>query len=141
MCGVAFQGAVYLEVGEHERLRVRAAFERDPGEATDAAARAVAASQVAGAKLLSGPILMAKRAVHVLFFRCERDELHTPLDVDAAGSEVLVQHRLGLGLRDEKQEWVRGVLEPDVEEPRAHKLLSEVPLQLDGVVASLDQPL
>jgi hypothetical protein len=54
---------------------------------------------------------------------------------------VLVQHRLGLGLRDEEQEWVSGVLEPDVEQPRPHHPLAEVQLQPDGVVAPLDQPL
>jgi len=45
MCGIVFEGAVHLEVGECERLRVRAAFERDPGEATDAAVGAVAANR------------------------------------------------------------------------------------------------
>ena len=52
---------------------------------------------------------------------------------------MLVQHRLGLGLRDEEQKRVRRVLEPDVEEPRPHDPLTEMRLQLDGVVASLDQ--
>jgi len=28
---------------------------------------------------------MPERAGHLLFFRCERDQLHAPLDVDAAG--------------------------------------------------------
>ncbi len=49
---------VALEVAERERLRVRAAPERDPGEATDGAARAVAAGQEAGTELLGAPILI-----------------------------------------------------------------------------------
>jgi hypothetical protein len=118
---------------------VRPAFARDPGEATDGAARAVAAGQVAGTELLGAPVLMAKRAGEVLSVRCRGDELHAPLDTDAAGSQVLVQHRLGLGLRDEEQEWVRGVLEPDVKERGAHHPLAEAQLQRDGVVAPLDQ--
>jgi len=84
---------------------------------------------------------MAKRAGHPLFFCCERDQLQAPLDLDAAGSQVLIQHRLGLRLRDEQQERVRGVLEPDVEEPRAHQLPPGMHLQLHRVVATLDQPL
>ena len=99
MCGVAFEVAVNLEVGEYERLRVGAALERDPGEATHAAVRAVAANQVADAQPLGGSILMAERACHLPFFRCERDQLHAPLDVDSLGSQVLVQDRFGLGLR------------------------------------------
>ena len=135
----AFEVAVDLEVAECERLRVRPAFERDPGETADAAAGAVAAGEVAGTEVLDAPVLMAKRAGDVFFGRCVVDELHAPLHLEAASSQVLVQHRLGLGLRDEEQKWVRGVLEPDVEEPRPHDPLTEVHLQLDGVVASLDQ--
>ena len=52
---------------------------------------------------------------------------------------MLVQHRLGFGLRNEEQEWVRGVLEPDVEEARARQLPAEMDLQLHRVVATLDQ--
>jgi len=85
MCGIVFEGAVHLDVGEGERLRVRAAHGPDPGEATDAAVGAVAANQVADTEPLSRPIVMPERAGHLLFFRCERDQLHAPLDVDAAG--------------------------------------------------------
>jgi hypothetical protein len=82
---------------------------------------------------------VAKRAADALFVRREGDELHAPLDLDTAGSQVLLQHRLGLGLRDEEQEWVRGVLEPGVEKPRPHHPRAEVHLEQDGVVATLDQ--
>jgi hypothetical protein len=126
---------------EYERLRVGAALERDPGEATDAAVGAVAASHVADTELLGGPILMAERAGHLPFFRCEPDQLHAPLDGDTTGSQVLIQDRFGLGLRYEQQEWVRGVLEPDVEQPRADQLLAEMHLQVDRVVATRDQRL
>ena len=46
VCNVALQVTVGLEVAEHERLRVGAAFERDPGAVADAAVGAVAADEV-----------------------------------------------------------------------------------------------
>jgi hypothetical protein len=82
---------------------------------------------------------VAKRAGDALHVCREGDELDAAFDVDAAGSQVLVQHGLGLGLRDEEHEWIRSVLEPDVEEPCPHYLLTEMQLQLDSVVAALDQ--
>jgi hypothetical protein len=45
---VACEVVIDLEVAERERLRVRAALKRDPGQAADAAADAIAAAQVAG---------------------------------------------------------------------------------------------
>jgi hypothetical protein len=140
MRGVAVEAAD-LEVAQRERLRIRAALERNPRQATDAAPGAVAPGHVAGTDLLAAPALMAERAGDLVFVRREGDKLHTPLDPNPAGGQVLVQHGLGLGLRDEEQERVGGVLEPDVEKPRPHDPLAEVHLQLDGVVASLDQPL
>lgn len=53
---------------------------------------------------------MAKRAPDNLFPGRQGDELDAALDVHTACSQVLIQHRLGLGLRHEEQEWVRGVL-------------------------------
>jgi hypothetical protein len=52
---------------------------------------------------------------------------------------VLVQHRFRLGLRDEEQERVGGVLEPDIEQADRQHPLAEVQPQLYGVVAPLDQ--
>jgi hypothetical protein len=74
-----------------------------------------------------------------LLVRREGDELDAPLDVDAAGSQVLVEHGLGLGLGDEEQERVGGVLEADVEEPCPQGPLAEVHVQLNRIVPALDE--
>lgn len=52
---------------------------------------------------------------------------------------MLVQYGFGDGLRDEEQERVRGVIEPDIQKTRSYYSLAEVHLQPNSVVAPLDQ--
>ena len=60
---------------------------------------------------------MTERAGDLFLSGFEADQLDAPLDADAVSGQVLVQHRLGLGLRDEEQERIGRVLEPDIEKP------------------------
>jgi hypothetical protein len=139
MGGTVLQPAVDLEVAERESVGIAAALERDPCALADAAVRAVAADQVARPHLLAAPVPVAKRAGDLQLIGREGDQIHAALHLDAPFGQVLVQHRFGLGLRDEEQERVGGVLEPDVEQPDRHDPLAEVQPQLHGVVAALDQ--
>jgi hypothetical protein len=130
-----------LEVGQHERLRVGPAFERDARSFANRAVCPIAADEIAAAHLLRTSVDAAQRARDFLAARRKADELDAALDRPASRREMLVQDRLRLGLRDEEQERECGVLEPDVEEPYADDPFAEVDAQLDGVVASLDQRL
>jgi hypothetical protein len=141
MGGAALERSIDLEVGEHERLRVGAALERDARSFPNRAVGAIAADDVAAAHLLCASVGAAQRAGDSVIVRREADELDAALDRHSARREMLVQDRLCLGLRDEEQEREGSVLEPDVEEAHAHDPVAEVHTQLDGVVASLDQGL
>src|SRR4029453_15671290 len=112
MRGTVLQPAVDLEVAERESVGIAAALERYPCALADAAVRAVAADQVARPHLLAAPVPVAKRAADLLLTGCERDQFDAALDLDAPFGQVLVQHRFGLGLRDEEQERGGGALAP-----------------------------
>ena len=49
----------------------------------------------------------------------EADQLHAPLDRDAAAGQVVPQDLFGLGLGDQQQERVGGVVQAEPEQPDA----------------------
>jgi hypothetical protein len=136
---VRIEVAVRLDVREHEHRRVRTADERDPCQASDGAARTVAPNEEPRTHELGFAAASAKGTDHVIVLWFERDELGASLHRDASGGESLVQHALGLGLREEEQERIRGVLEPDVEQPKPLPVSVRAELKLDGGAAELHQ--
>jgi hypothetical protein len=118
--------SVDLQVGQRERLRVGAALEGDSCRPPDGAVSTVAADQVPGAYVLGCAILAAQCAGDLVGADREREQLDAAFDLEAVGDEDLVQDRLGLGLRDEQQERVSGVFEPDVEEPHRDEPRAEM---------------
>ena len=69
----------------------------------------------------------------------EADQLHAPLHQDAAAGQVVAQHLFGLGLGDEQQERIGGVVQAEPEQPDADDAAAGVELDPDRVVAPLDQ--
>ncbi len=141
MRGSLFQLAVDLHIAEREGLRVGGPLERDPGAPADAAVRAVAADQVAGAHLLGRSVVQAERAEDLLPASREGEQLDAPLHRDSVREQVLVHDRLRLGLRDEEQKRVGRVLETDVEQRHSHDACAEMHLEPESVVATLNERL
>ena len=69
----------------------------------------------------------------------EVGQLDAALDGDALAGQVVVEDRLGRGLRQEQQERVRGVVEAHVEQRHLDGAPAGVQLQPHGRVAPLDQ--
>ena len=69
----------------------------------------------------------------------EADQFHAPLDPDAAAGEVVDQDLLGVGLGDEQQERIGGVVKAEVEQPDADDAAASVEVDPDRVVAPRDQ--
>ena len=136
---VGLQAAVDLQVGQREGLRVGTTLEWDPGATTHAACGTVTADQVAGAHLLRAPVGVAQGAADTVGIGVEGDQLHPPLDVDAVAGQVAVQHRLCLGLGDEQQEGIGGVVEAEPEQPHPDGAVAGVELDPDRVVAARQQ--
>jgi len=143
MDAAGLQAAVDLEVGEHEGARVGGTPEGDAGEVAHGAVGAVAADQVAGSHPLGPAVVVAQRAdqLLVVLVGVDAGQLHAPLDGDATRGQVLAEHGFGLGLGEEQQERVGGVVQADVEQPQRHRVAAGVHLQVDGVVAPFDQGL
>jgi hypothetical protein len=69
----------------------------------------------------------------------EADQFHAPLDWDPTGGQVVAEDLLGLGLGDEQQEWIGGVVQAEAEQPDADDAAAGVELDPDRVVAPRDQ--
>ena len=66
---------------------------------------------------------------------------HAPLHSDAAAGQVVSQHLFGLGLGDQQQERICGVVQAEPEQPDADDAAAGVELDPDRVVAPRDQVL
>ena len=138
MGGVAVQ-PVDLQVSQGEGLGVAAALERDPGATAHGAAGAVATDQPAGAHLLGPPLSVAKDAGDGVVLGLKGGQFHASLRRGAAAGQVAAQDLFGLGLGDEQQERIRGVVQAEPEQPDADDTAAGVELDPDRVVAPPDQ--
>jgi len=75
---------------------------------------------------LDRSVAIAKRARKALGIVRERQQLDASLHLEALRGEVLGEDGLGLGLGDEEEERVSGVLETDVEESHPYDSPAEV---------------
>ncbi|BCB91275.1 hypothetical protein Psuf_085880 [Phytohabitans suffuscus] len=87
--------AVRLQVGQRERLRVRAPGELDPGQPPYRAVRAVAADHVPRAYRLLPPVRPAQRALHAVGRLGEAGERDAAPYLDTGRGEVLGEDPLG----------------------------------------------
>jgi hypothetical protein len=101
----------------------------------------VIADQVASAHLLGPPISVAQGGGDGVGVGVEADHLHAPLHRDAATGQVVSQDLFGLGLGDEQQERVGGVVQAEPEQSDADDATAGVDLDPDRVVAPRDQVL
>jgi hypothetical protein len=126
---------VGFEVGQHERLRIRRACERDAGELADGAVGAVAPNDVVGLDLLGVPVAVAQRAGDVIRVLGEPEQLDATLDPRSAGDEVVAEDGLGLCLGEEQQE--RKARRRDRCRTAAHVVRNRPCISAHGGVAAL----
>jgi hypothetical protein len=98
VCGAGLELAVDFEVGEHERLGIGVALERNRSLSPHGAVCTVAADEVPGLELLGRAVPAAEGAGDGRGVLPERDQLEASFDADVLGGEMLVQERFGLGL-------------------------------------------
>jgi hypothetical protein len=80
MAGPTLELSVELEVGQHERLRVRPTLERDTRSLATRAVCPIAADEIAAAHMFRPSVIRAKRAGDFLAVGREADELDATLD-------------------------------------------------------------
>jgi hypothetical protein len=136
--GVAVQ-RLGLQVSQGEGLGVGAALERDPGAATHGTAGAIAADHIADADLLGPPVSVAQETGDGVGVGMEADQLHAPLDQDPTGGQLVAEHLFGLGLGDQQQEGIGGVVQAETNQPDTDDAAAGMQLGPDRVVAPPDQ--
>ena len=101
---VGLDGAVGVDVAEHEVLQVRLALEGDAGLLPHRAVGAVATDQKPRADRLLGTVGLAEHATDGAVPGLRAHQRHAPFDGRTAPLEMLAEQRLGLRLRDEQDE-------------------------------------
>ncbi len=109
------------EIGEHEILLVGGAFEAQPGAPAPPGAGAIAPDHVARAHPLDR-VAAPQLDVDPVLTGVEGGRLHPTLDAPARAFELRPEHVLRLGLGDEEEEWIAGVVDADVTEARLERL-------------------
>jgi hypothetical protein len=130
---------VGVEVGEDEGLRIGAALEPDPGQAAYGAVPAVAAGHEAGGHDLLAAVAVAQRGRGGVPGVAQADQFNATLHADAGRRQMLAEDTFGLGLGQEQQERVGGVLQAEVEHRHRQHPAGDVHAQLHSPVSAGDQ--
>ena len=101
---------VGLGIGQDEGLRIGAALEPDPGQSAYAAVPAVAAGHEAGRGDLLAAVAVAQRGRGGVPGVAQAGQLNAALHEDTGRRQMLAEDTFGLGLGQEQQERVGGVL-------------------------------
>jgi hypothetical protein len=121
---------VGLGIGQDEGLRIGAALEPDPGQAADAAVPTIAAGHITGGHDLLAAIAVAQRGRGGIRGDAQAGQFNAALHRDAGRGQVLAEDAFGLGLGQEQQEWVGGVIQAKVEHRHRQYPAGDVHAQL-----------
>ena len=131
--------AVGLGIGQDEDLRIGAALEPDPGQAADAAVPTIAAGHVAGGHHLLAAIAVAQCGRGGIRGVAQVGQFNAPFHGHVGRGQVLAEDAFGLGLGQEQQERVGGVIQAEVEHWHRQYPAGDVHAQLHSPVPGGNQ--
>jgi hypothetical protein len=114
---VVFEGAIDLNVAKHEVLEIRGAFEWDACPLPHRTVSSIAPGEVAHSNHFLHPSGIAEETAHAVLLRHVVEQFDGAFDHHSDRREVIAEYGLGLGLRDEQNEWEAGVRLAEVAQP------------------------